>query len=122
LQAAIGRDDIDVVGPQPFRPFDLYHRHPGPCREDAWQVAVALRVEMHHHDIGAASLLGHGIEERLKRLYAARGGTDRNDDRLLGLRFVILASPRAMASTPLRPSAILSNALVISCLCLICSA
>ena len=84
LNAAVGRNDVDVVGLQSFRLVDLYDGHAGPPAENFRQPAAVIRIKMHHHDEGGACIAGKGLEEPLQGCDAARRGSDRHDGRFCG--------------------------------------
>jgi hypothetical protein len=91
LNAAVGRNDVDVVGLQFFRPVDLYDRHAGATTDNLWQPAAVIRIKMHYHDEGSACMLGKRLEEPLQGGHAACRRSDRYDDRLcrVSLRLLI---------------------------------
>jgi len=82
LQPAVRRNDIDVVGPQPFAGADLHHGHAGARGDDARHLAAVMRVEMHDDDKGGAGVLRQRAEKALQRVDAARGGADGHQERL----------------------------------------
>ena len=82
LQAAVGRNDINVVRLHPLAGGDLNDRHPRFGRQDARQFAAVLRIEMHHHDEGRAGVLRKGGKKALQRRHAARRSADGDDGRL----------------------------------------
>jgi hypothetical protein len=90
VKRAIRWNDVDVVRLQLLRRRDLHDGHARACRQNGRQVAMALRIEVHHHDEGSAGLFRKRVEKRLQRLDAARGSANADDDRscaaLVGFR------------------------------------
>jgi hypothetical protein len=79
LDVGVGGDDVDVVGRDPHAVFDLYNRHCGAGAQDMRHLAFAFRIEMQHHDEGAATVGRHGIEEMAKGFDATSRCADTDD-------------------------------------------
>ena len=58
LNAAVGRNDIDVVSLQFLRLIDLDDRRAGAPCQNLRQFAAVIRIEMHDHDERGAGLIG----------------------------------------------------------------
>jgi hypothetical protein len=81
LQAAVGRNHIDVVRLQAVAAGDLHHRHFGARGDDRRNLAAVLRIEMHHDHEGGPGGVGNGGEEVLQDPDAAGWRADRHDHR-----------------------------------------
>ena len=77
-QAAIGGDDVDVVGAQLDSAFDLHDGHARSSREDGWKLSAMLRVQVDDHDKDRPGIVGQRTEHGLQGLNAACRGADRH--------------------------------------------
>jgi hypothetical protein len=58
LEAAIGGNDIDMIGLKFLVVLHLYDRHPCAQRENVRQLAALPWIKMHDDDKGGAASLG----------------------------------------------------------------
>ena len=82
LQAAVRRDDIDVIAPELLPCIDLRDRHPRSRRENVRQFAAMLGIEVHDNDERRAGVIRNGGKKALQGLEAAGGGANCDDDGL----------------------------------------
>ena len=82
LQGAIGGNDVDVISRELLPSGDLCDRHARPRGQDVRQLTAPLRIEMHHHHIGSASVRWERPDKGLECLNSAGGRPDGDDDRV----------------------------------------
>ena len=68
-QAAVGRDDVNVIVLELRRLPDLGDRHFRACAENAGELAAEFRVEMEDDDEGRIRLLGQRLEKALESFH-----------------------------------------------------
>src|SRR5262245_46516001 len=78
-QAAVGRDDIDMVCFETRCPFDLRDRQAGTSREYSGEVTLDVGVEMDDHHEDSSDLVGQRLKKGLQRLNPPGGRADSDD-------------------------------------------
>ena len=88
LQAAIGRNDIDVIGLEMLMPADFNDAHLRTGGNDIDQLAAVLGIEMHDHHEGGAGVVWQHRKQVLQGVDTARRGADGDDHREIAAAFL----------------------------------